>query len=379
VLQVLRWAIIGAVLCIAGAGDVCAGPLKPPLVGLISMGPGGPPGRNSNAQYPGVVGTSLDDIREKRNAFDGVVINVPWVQLQPEPGGALQVGAIETALADIRRYNADPLTRVKLRAILRVWAGENAPDWAKTLDGPPVTVYNGNLGGGYRGFTVGHFWSPSYQVAWRNLQARLAQRYDPEPLIAQIADTSCTSADDEPNALARFQDRGAGLSSARNLREAGFTDAAFDRCMTDAIHDYDAWASTPVNLDIGPLFRIDAAADYQWPPRDSAAAIALIGAWRRALGDRVVLANHTLNYPLNRLSLEVFEAIRDAGGQIEFQTHSPRTLDWPDTVHEAVCMGAHSLEVWNSTGAGGYVDFPTATLIAWSDELKHTTRNALCP
>ncbi len=213
-------------LCIACTGTAWAASLKPPLVGLISMGPGGPPGRNSNAHYPGVVGTSLEDITQKRNAFDGVVINVPWVQVQPEPGGVLQLGAIETALADIRRYNADPLTRVRLRAILRVWAGENAPDWAKTLDGPPVTVYNGNPGGGYRAFTVGHFWSPSYAMAFRHLQARLAQRYDAEPLIAQIANTSCTSADDEPNALARFQDRGAGISTARNLREAGFTDAA---------------------------------------------------------------------------------------------------------------------------------------------------------
>jgi hypothetical protein len=371
--------VILAMLCIACTGTAWAASLKPPLVGLISMGPGGPPGRNSNAHYPGVVGTSLEDITQKRNAFDGVVINVPWVQLQPDPGGALQVGAIETALADIRRYNADPLTRVRLRAILRVWAGENAPDWAKTLDGPPVTVYNGVPGGGYRAFTVGHFWSPSYAVAWRSLQARLAQRYDAEPLIAQIANTSCTSADDEPNALVRFQNRQEDISTARNLREAGFTDAAFDRCMTGAIHDYDGWVTTPVNLDIGPLFRIDGAADYQWPQRDSAAAIRLIAQWRQALGGRVVLANHTLNYPLNRLSLDVFEAIRDAGGQIEFQTHSPRTLDWPNTVHEAVCLGAHSLELWNSTGAGGYVDFPTETLIAWSDELKHTTRNALCP
>jgi transposase len=267
---------------------------------------------------------------------------------------------------------------VPLRAILRVWAGENAPGWAKTIDGPPVTVYNGTPER-YRAFTVGHFWTKAYGQAWRDLQNRLAARYDAEPLIAQIANTSCTSADDEPNALARFQNRGAGISTARNLREAGFTDAAFDRCMADAIHDYDAWATTPVNLDIGPLFRIDGAPDYQWPERDSAAAVRLIAQWRQALGARVVLANHTLNYPLNRLSLDVFEAIRDAGGQIEFQTHSPRTLDWANTVHEAVCLGAHALELWNSTGAGGYVDFPTATLIAWSDELKHTSRNALCP
>jgi hypothetical protein len=352
--------------------------LKPPLTGLISMGPGGVTARNSNARFPGVVGSSLDDIIAKRNAFDGVVINVPWAQLQPSPGGEVQTAPIETALADIRRYNADPQTVTKLRAILRIWAAGNAPEWAKTLDGPPVTVYDSHRGQG-RSFTIGRFWTPSYQVAWRNLQASLAARYDRDPLIAQIYNASCTSTDDEPNSLARFNSRADGVSSVRNLRQAGFTDAAFDRCMTQSVHDYDAWATTPVNLDIGPLFRVDNAADYQSPQRDQAFAVRLIAQWRTAIGPRGVLANHTLRYPLNPLELDVFDAIHAAGGQIEFQTHSPRDLDWPNTVKEAVCLGAHSLELWNSTDVGGYVDFPTATLIAWSNELKHTTSNELCP
>ncbi len=370
--------LAAAFLSIATACAATAQTLKPPLTGLISMGPGGAPGRNSNAQFTGMVGTSLDDIIAKRNAFDGVVINVPWAQLQPEQGAGLQTAAIDAALADIRRYNEDPRTVTRLRAILRIWAGANAPDWAKTLDGPPVTVYNGTPDR-YRALTVGRFWTQSYQAAWRGLQARLAARYDREPLIAQIANTSCTSADDEPDALARFNSRADGVSSVRNLRQAGFTDAAFDRCMTGSVHDYDAWATTPVNLDIGPLFRIDGAPDYQWPRRDSAFAVELIAQWRAALGPRGVLANHTLNYPLNPLSREIFNAIHAAGGQIEFQTHSPHGLDWPDTVKEAVCLGAHALELWNSTAAGGYVDFPAATLIAWSNELKHTDRNELCP
>lgn len=352
--------------------------LKPPLTGLISMGPGGFTARNSNARFPGVVGSSLDDIIAKRNAFDGVVINVPWAQLQPTPGGDLQTAPIETALADIRRYNADSQTVTKLRAILRIWAGENAPAWAKSLDGPPVTVYNGTAAR-HRSLTVGRFWTTSYQVAWRGVQARLAARYDREPLIAQISDTSCTSADDEPNALARFNSPAEGLSSVRNLREAGFTDAAFERCMSDSVHDYDAWTTTPVNLDIGPLFRLDDAPDYAWPQRDQAVAVRLIAAWRTAIGPRGVLANHTLRYPLNPAERELFDAMHAAGGQIEFQTHSPRGLDWPNTVKEAVCLGAHSLELWNSTDAGGYVDFPTATLIAWSNALKHSHSNELCP
>jgi hypothetical protein len=351
--------------------------LKRPLVGLISMGQDGLSPRNDNARFFGIPGTSLDDLITKRNAFDGVVINIPWIQLQPDPGGALDTARIDRTLDEMRRYNADPRTTVALRAILRVWAGVNAPDWVKAIDGGPVVTYSGDRA--HRPMPLPHFWSLPYEQAWRALQDRLAAHYDQEPLIAQVANTACTSDDDEPNALARFNDRRQGVSSIRALHEAGFTDAAFSRCMTDALRDYEAWHATPVNFTLGPVFRIDGLGDFQLPPRDAAFTDRLVATIRSTLGPRAVLANHNLNYPLNERVGEVYEAIREAGGQIEFQTHSPRGLDWGNTVKEAVCLGAHALELWNSTGAGGYVDFPATTLIAWSNELKHTTSNELCP
>jgi hypothetical protein len=351
--------------------------LKRPLLGLISMGQDGRSARNDNARFYGVPGSSLDDLIARRNAFDGVAINVPWSQLQPDPAGPLDTAAIERALDAMRRYNADPRTSVALRAILRVWAGVNVPDWVKSLDGGPVVTYSGDRE--HRPLPMAHFWSLPYEQAWRRLQDRLAAQYDHEPLIAQVSNTACTSDDDEPNALSRFNDRRQGLSSIRALHDAGFTDAAFSRCMVDALHDYDSWRATPVNFTLGPVFRIDGLGDFQMPPRDADFTSRLVALIRNTLGPRAVLANHNLNYPLNPRVGEVYEAIREAGGQIEFQTHSPRDLDWGNTVKEAVCLGAHALELWNSTGAGGYIDFPTATLMAWSDELKHTTSNDLCP
>ncbi len=352
--------------------------MKPPLVGLIAMGRGGAGPGNSNALYRNLPGSGLDDIIAKRNAFDGVVINVPWSQIEPTTDGPLDTSPIDRALEDMRRYNADPRTTVKLRAILRVWAGENSPAWAKSLEGPPITVYTGTPRN-HRAYTLGRFWSSSHRQAWRGLQAKLAARYDPNPLIAQVSNTSCTSDDDEPNAIPRFQSVAEGISSIRSLKDAGYTDAAFENCMLDSVHDYDAWTTTSVNLTLGPIFRTDGIGDFQQPPHDSGFTIRLISAFRAALGERAVLANHNLNYPLNRHLLPVYEAIREAGGQIEFQTRSPKGLDWPNAVKQAVCLGAHSLELWNATGAGGFVDFPTSTLIAWSNELKNTTSNELCP
>ena len=88
--------------------------------------------------------------------------------------------------------------------------------------------------------------------------------------------------------------------------------------------------------------------------------------WRNRIGKRLVLSNHNLSYPLAKVNLSIYAAIRQAGGEIEFQTHSPKGLDWNNTVKAAVCLGAHSLEIWNS----GYVDIPVNVLKAWSIELK---------
>jgi hypothetical protein len=351
--------------------------IKPPLIGLISMGAVAPTISNENASYD-IPSSSLTDVTTERNAFDGTVINIPWAVIQPNQSTDFDTTAIDTALQNIRNYNLDSRTTVPLRAILRIWAAGSAPNWVKILDGPAISVY-GLDPNPEQAYTIGHFWSANYKQAWQNLQSQLAAKYDSEPLIAQISNTSCTSADDEPNALARYYNQSLGISSIGNLHAAGYTDAAFETCMQDAYQDYIQWKTTRVNFTFGEIFLADNIGNYQQPIKDQAFTVNLIQQWRSILGARGVLANHNLNYPLESQENLVYAEIKTLGPQIEFQTHSPSGLDWPDTISEDVCLGSQSLEIWNSTNAGGYIDFPLATLMDWSNQLKTTTSNSLCP
>jgi len=369
------WVLAALVFCLPPLAKAAQ---KPPLIGLISMGRTGFGPANSNARFLGIPGPSLDDIEAKRNAFDGIVINVPWAQLQPAGPDSIDRSVIESTLSRIRAYNRDPRTTVKLRAVLRIWAGLVAPDWAKSLGGPPVTVFSNTRTPGNQAITLGRVWAEPYRHAWRHMLDQLGDIYDSEPLIAQISNTSCTTNDDEPNAITRDFDAASGRSSIGNLHGAGLNDAAFIDCLRQSPLDYTHWPTTAVNATFGAVFRTDGVPDYQHLPRDSGTAMSLIRLWRSDLGGRVVIANHNLNYPLNPRQIDIYRAIAAAGPPISFQTHSPKGLDWPNTVKEAVCLGAQSLELWNSTGAGGYMDQPVDTLIGWSRELKNPAEAGSC-
>ncbi len=360
--------------------DAFAAAIKPPITGLISMGTGGyDPATNDNAAFAGIYGNDMADLAAKRNAFGGMVINIPWREIEPAAGGPLDTAPIDTVLQQIRAYNADPQTTVPLRAILRVWAGPNAPDWAKNLGGPPVTVALKGKGGRPAAVAIGRFWAPDYEAAWRDLQARLAARYDSEPLIAEIANTSCTSADDEWSALAWPGAPKIGVSSIDDLHEAGFSDAAFQRCLLESAGDYAGWRTTPVNLDLGPFRPTDGISADRVPPFDDAFPRTLMTTWQAQLGERAVFANHTLSYPPYGKFVPIYAMMKASGASLEFQTHSPIHLDWDDTVKEAVCLGAHALELWNATNAGGYEREPVPVLLGWSRALRDSTTNDLCP
>jgi hypothetical protein len=67
-----------------------------------------------------------------------LVLNVTWAQLQGTEGGALTTSAIDAAISQVNAYNAANGTNLGIK--LRVWGGYTAPDWAKNIDGPPITV-----------------------------------------------------------------------------------------------------------------------------------------------------------------------------------------------------------------------------------------------
>lgn len=55
--------------------------------------------------------------------FGGIVINAAWNAMQPTPNSTQDFGSIETALAQVRSYNAaNPAT--PLGAKLRVYEGQ---------------------------------------------------------------------------------------------------------------------------------------------------------------------------------------------------------------------------------------------------------------
>lgn len=366
-----------AALCLLAPLTATAAPgVKPPLAGLISMGRPGFAPENNNASFDGIPGTTMADVTARRNAFDGVVINVPWSALQPQGPDGLDSRPIDSALDEIRRYNADPATTRKLRGLLRVFGGFVAPDWAQALDGGPMLI-DRHMHGRFDQKSMGRFWAAAYRQAWRGLQAKLAARYDTEPLIAQVSNTSCASTDAEPYSIPRWFDRATGSSAIRTMHQHGYSDALMLRCLSDSPADYDAWRLTNIDLTFNAFFRTDAN-EYRVPPKDFDATLDMMRMWRAHFGARAVLANHNLAFPILPQFVPIYRAMRDMGGQIEFQTHSPKDLDWDTTMKLAACIGAQAVEIWNATPEGGYLDFPTSRLIAWSELLRLRQPNEIC-
>ncbi len=371
-----------AASCRAGAeaASAAAVVVKPPVTGLISMGNAGfNPATNDNAAFNGIPGNDIGDLIAKKNAFDGMVINVPWKQLQASASAGIDYGPIARAQQPLGAYNAAAGPPVPLRAVLRIWAGVNAPDWVKNLDGPPATVAVAGRGGLNGAQQIARFWSNSYVMAWRALQASLAARYDSEPLIAEVTNTSCTSADDEWTALSWPGSRLLGISSIANLHAAGFNDAAFKACLLSSWQDYAAWKTTPIQLILGAFRPTDNMPDYGVPKKDNQFARQLIAIWKARLGARAILANHVINYPPDPNVVPIYRLMKNAGVALEFQTQSPKKLHWAETVEETVCLGGKALEIWNNTNFGGYKQIPLPTLLNWSHQLKDTTSNQLCP
>jgi hypothetical protein len=117
---------------------------------------------------------------------------------------------------------------------LRVWGGFTAPDWAKSIDGPPITITGQALAVRqvYSPQTIGRFWSADYIDAWTAVQQELAKRYDDKAIIRSISNTAGAAASDEPfvplfDSAALGPEPGAPtVSQPYELLAGGYSDAA---------------------------------------------------------------------------------------------------------------------------------------------------------
>jgi hypothetical protein len=321
---------------------------KTPLQGLVDMGAYRFVAKGGNPV------NTLVPLYKKRGLFSGIVVVATWRELQPNPSAAIPAkNTIDRMLAAVRTYNQKfPATPLAIK--LRVWAGFEAPTWVKNLGGNPLRIqHNGTTR------TIGRFWSASYAQAWQAFQQRLAERYDSEPLIHEVAVTSCMILTAEPFFLPTDQ------PTLDVLHAAGFSDAAYRTCLANAVSDYGPWQSTVIEFPFNP-FR---STDVQPWQLDLAFTESVMTACRQNLGARCVLDNHDLDAPVLPSIRPLYAFMKQLGPGIEFQTYHETPQYWDLTIQAGVRVGASSIELWQDYGG-----FPLlksrSRLQKWADALK---------
>lgn len=291
--------------------------LKEPLRGLLDRDASPP------AHYVGV-------------AVRGWVVKATWRELQPSAGAPIASdNPVDRALVEVRRLNAaDPKLDLGLK--LRVYAGPDAPDWAKSLGGAPVSIVNPQGGQAGGGATVGRFWTPEYGRAYADLQAKLAARYDAAPELRETVISRCTLVYAESFVRLR-----GSRPSIDNLLAAGFTKAADRTCLQESVDAHRVWAHTRSDLQFAPYQDIE-----QRGPKgvDDAFTEELMRYCRSSLGERCVLQNNSLRYPPNSPAMNA--AFKALGPPIAYQTAAPgRVGDLMQAIQYGIAQGAASIEL----------------------------------
>jgi hypothetical protein len=311
-----------------GTGPITAG-VKLPMSGLLDRHH--PP----TSTYKGVI--------------NGYVVEVSWASLQPTPGGPIvHPNAIDNAI----KYAAASNLTLKLR----VASGLEAPTWAKTLDGAPITIkYTAATKGkaGVPAGTIGRFWTAKFGAAYQDLQNKLAAAYDNVPQIRETDITRCATIFEETYL------RNTKLAeNATTLLRAGFTRAQDDVCHTQQIQAHQVWRHTRSDLSFNAYQAISADGSVK---SDLAYTLSQMDYCRSVLGIRCVLSNHSLSS--SRISDKADSAIWGkmkamlSSGSFALQTATAAKIgDWSYAIGWAITNGASSIELptgydgWGLTG-----------------------------
>lgn len=272
--------------------------------------------------------------------FGGIVLNVAWSQMETSPTAPLNFAYTDAALGEVQQYN-DAHPDAPLGVKLRIYGGSNAPQWAKDLDGGPITIYRNPAGCGGQTdscvLTVGPFWTQTYIEFWRAFQAKVAAKYDANPLIEAVAVTSCASQTDEP-----FVPTTGAIAKA-NLAAAGYSDDEEQACLNGAVDDYAAWTATPIDFTFNTYNKFSGGLD-------AAFTQSVIARCRLEIGTRCILDNHALAASTDPSATPdpVYALIQMAGPPINFQTGSPAAMNclWTQTIAQGIAYGARAVEVW---------------------------------
>jgi hypothetical protein len=327
--------------CVVAAAQAPATGVKKPICGLVTMGDLSFIGSGAKPQ------NTFSEANRHAGAYAGVVILAVWKDLEPARG-KFDFSVIDKAFDNIRSYNkAHPKTPMVGK--LRVFAAAGTPEWATKLDNGPLNIAD------RRGtHALGVFWGKPYGDAWRELQAALAAKYDNDPLMGEVAVSSCSSSTAEPFIVFLTPE------NAPTLKKAGYTDAAFKSCLMGAIDDYAVWKKTPLDFTINQFRDSDSGK----PVEDKEFTVQVMEAFRAKYGMRGVLANHGLQPELKPAAGPVYEELMKLGPPIEFQTIAPN-VEWNASVAKGLTYHPTEIETWNSKDDGARSDYSMGDLVNW--------------
>jgi hypothetical protein len=255
----------------------------------------------------------------------GYVVSSRWDQLQASEGAAITPGnPLDLAIANVRAWNASHSVQRGLRHRL-LMSTASTPAWPQLLGGAAVRVTDvqGNSG------LVGHYWTSTYQVAYADLQSKLAAEYDAVPEVRENGLSGAALVFPEPYL---HYDSAALLGAGDTLA----ADIASYAAMMNA---HLVWKRTLQDLSFNP-------ADF---PGEGGITFTLAGisAFRRLFGKQGVLMNMSLRASgLSSDYATMYAAISADGPPIAFQTATVARMGDPATTFaKAVAYGAHSLEL----------------------------------
>lgn len=344
-----RAACVSAVFLLTTLSATAAD-IKAPIRGLVSMGPMKFSAENSEPA------NTLEPLNARPGIFGGIVVLATWRQLQPSANAGIAAdNTIDRALDEVRAYNRRNPQR-PLGVKLRVWSGIMAPDWAKQIGGEPIRVAHND-----KQRTLGRFWSPAYRHAWAHFQEMLAARYDGEPLIREVAVTSCMSFTAEPFYL----DDEPSVSGPLNAAE--FKPFQFKQCLNDIVKDYAPWKTTNIEVPLNPVYM-----PLGNKKGDPAFTEDFMRSCRKEFGKRCIFDNHDFDTKPPGTMVPIYASMMKLGPPFEFQTFHVAPPDWDGTIRKAASMGAGSIELWQDYK--GFQTQPDAKLKQWASIMEASGR-----
>ena len=281
----------------------------------------------------GVVDRQRQPTLDFQDIINGWVVKVAWADLQPT-ADALDTTIIDAAIA--AAVEQEQRTKQPVGLKLRVYAGVNAPQWAKQLGGAPVTVYD--AADAAEG-TIGQFWKAEFGDAYARLQRRLASRYDAVPQIRDVVVSRCSTFYAEPLLRQTSDPR-----TVASLLAAGYSIEADQACHRAALAAHQVWTTTRTSMAFNPYQAIYADGTTKSVVEVSTA---LMDACRAALANRCVLGNNSIrDVDQGRLYPPLYEGILARGGDRYFQTATlERLVDLGTTITWAIGQGAGYVEL----------------------------------